>query len=146
MSEVPMSRFHMQMPLSADPTRLVIFGSRKFTDLRLMAAVLYPLEPMIKTVISGCHPDIIRVVGVDDLAKLWANAHCKEHLAFPVDWNRRPDGSYDKFAGPVRNEQMITVGRPTAGMAFPGNTGTANMTELCKRYGIPLIVVTIQVG
>ena len=42
---------------------------------------------------------------------------------------------YGKRAGPIRNQLMLNQ-KPNAVIAFPGNTGTANMTSIARKAGI----------
>jgi len=42
-------------------------------------------------------------------------------------------------AGPIRNQRMLTEGKPDLVIAFPGGRGTADMVERAEAAGIPVI-------
>jgi hypothetical protein len=42
-------------------------------------------------------------------------------------------------AGPLRNYQMIAMGKPDLAVIFPGKTGTNNMFRQCIKQGVPVI-------
>ena len=60
--------------------------------------------------------------GADRLSSQWAGERDVEIVRFPADW-----GTHGRAAGPIRNEEMLRVGRPDIVVAFPGGHGTANM-------------------
>lgn len=75
--------------------------------------------------------------GLDTIADEWCDTRsgvqsvrCRAH------WNR--DGN--KAAGPLRNDMMAIL-RPIVLLSFPGGTGTAGMTALCRSYGIKVITI-----
>ena len=56
-----------------------------------------------------------------------------------VRWNRR--GFYNALAGTWRNQTMLDEGKPTAFLAMPGGTGTADMVARCRAAGLQGLVV-----
>ena len=59
-------------------------------------------------------------------------------LAFPADWNK-----YDNAAGPIRNRQMLTEGKPTMVLAFHykllvESKGTKDMVKMALGAGLPV--------
>jgi len=103
------------------------------TLLKVKEQYTYPYDPCGKSakpyleIISGMAD------GADTLAVEFAKwFHLKLH-EFPADWNRYKNG-----AGPKRNQQMIDEGKPKLGIAFPGGTGTRDMTTRLKFEGIPV--------
>lgn len=101
------------------------------TMIELMNFYTWPYDPCGKSakpyleIISGMAP------GADTLAVEFAK-HFKLKLhEFPADWHK-----YKKGAGSIRNQQMIDQGKPQLGVAFPGSTGTADMTNRLKFEGI----------
>ncbi len=52
----------------------------------------------------------------------------------PAEWSK-----YGRRAGPIRNKQMLDVGKPHLVVAFPGGAGTANMVKQAKAAGVPII-------
>lgn len=111
----------------------LICGGRDFTDSLGFADV------MSSIVSAYGFPD--RVIhgaarGADTLAGEWAKRHALNVTAFPADWNR--DG---RAAGPIRNQKMLTVGKPQIVIAFPGGRGTADMIRRAKNAGLTVIEV-----
>jgi len=72
--------------------------------------------------------------GADTLGRQWAIDRGIEKLDFPADWDR-----YKKAAGPIRNQLMLKEGKPELIIAFPGETGTANMVSLALKAQVPVI-------
>ena len=70
--------------------------------------------------------------GADRLAWEWAMSHQIDTKTFFADWQR-----YGQSAGPIRNGQMLNEA-PDRVIAFPGNTGTANMIKQAKEMGVPV--------
>jgi hypothetical protein len=44
-------------------------------------------------------------------------------------------------AGPIRNERMLTEGKPDLVVAFPGGRGTAHMTRLAREAGVEVVEI-----
>ncbi len=59
--------------------------------------------------------------------------------AYPAEWAR-----YHHAAGPIRNKQMLTEGKPDLVIAFHNDIekskGSKNMVALAKKHDIPTIV------
>jgi hypothetical protein len=125
--------------------RLLICGSRDFTDAdkfeRMMEAWNRRNNEPSKsngsdssTVISGM------AEGADTLAVKWAKARNIPVLEFPIskdDYKR-----YRRGAGPKRNNDMATQGKPTVILGFPKSPadispGTKDMLNIGVRKGIP---------
>jgi hypothetical protein len=98
----------------AAPFRILVTGSRDWTDERAIAAAL--LEVRDRAVTAG--PQRILVVdgacptGVDEIAHRWARLWGWLTERHPADWNR-----YGKAAGFRRNAEMVAVGADTC-LAF----------------------------
>lgn len=63
--------------------------------------------------------------GADTLARMWAEANhvpVEKYPVTPAMWQ-----AYGRGAGHVRNARMLNDGRPAMVIAFPGDSGTANM-------------------
>jgi predicted Rossmann-fold nucleotide-binding protein len=99
-------------------TRLLVCGGRDFDDRELAFATLDRVlaERGVSLVIHG------GARGADALAAEWAAARSIPVQVFKPDWRR-----FGRGAGPVRNQEMIAVGRPTYAVVFPGGSGTADM-------------------
>jgi hypothetical protein len=82
------------------------------------------------TLISG------HATGADQLAEEWAFERQIPIYIFPAEWNK-----YKKAAGPIRNQRMLDEGKPDLVIAFPGNSGTADMVKKAKKAGIKVIEI-----
>ena len=114
------------------PFRVLVCGGRKFTDRRLVFDTLDALarEHGVLFVIEGGQR------GADSLARTWRHDRLQPGRTFYADWNR-----YGPGAGPIRNRKMLAEGQPDLVVAFPGNTGTADMM---KQAGSPPFSIPIQ--
>lgn len=116
--------------------RILVCGSRHFYDWRLLEDTLYEIEKEepINTVIHGA------AAGADSLAEQWANYRFNIIERYPADWKK-----YGKAAGPIRNRQMLTEGRPDLVVAFlaADSKGTADMVEAATEAGIQVKVINI---
>lgn len=74
--------------------------------------------------------------GADTYAGAWADHWGWDLVRFPAEWGR-----YGKLAGPRRNALMLEEGQPDLVIAFPGGRGTANMVELARKAGVPVLRV-----
>ena len=108
--------------------RLLVTGGRTFRDFRTLAETLDALHAKtpVSLLIHGAAP------GTDSLAAAWAAFRHVPAQAYPADWT-----THGKAAGPIRNQQMLTEGRPDAYLAFPGGKGTADMVARCKKANVP---------
>jgi YspA, cpYpsA-related SLOG family len=79
--------------------KLIIAGSRTFTDYQLLCQTLAPDRPHITQVITG------GARGADQLGYRWAWKHQVKHQLFRADWER-----FGKSAGVRRNHQMAQAG------------------------------------
>lgn len=105
--------------------RVLVCGGRDYADRSGLYAALDALDPKPTTIISGM------ASGADQLAWYWARSRNVPVLEFPANWRE-----HGKAAGPLRNERMLTEGRPDMVMAFPGGRGTADMKRRAKKAGI----------
>lgn len=111
-------------------TRLLICGGRDFNDrdrvFGMLDAIKAELGP-IECVIHGA------ARGADSLGGLWAMYERLWCWAEKADWD-----THGKAAGPIRNQRMLDIYKPTFCVAFPGGTGTADMIRRCKAAGVPV--------
>lgn len=117
--------------------RVLVSGSRHFSDSRLLAEVLDRVgreQGPITEVIEG------EARGADTLARLWAERRGIEVHKFPADWT-----AHGKAAGHIRNKQMLDEGKPDLVIAFlaPNSRGTANMISQTEKAGVPVKVIDI---
>lgn len=111
--------------------RVLVCGGRDFVDWMWLNAVLskgHKAKPFTHIIHGGAH-------GADHLAGQWAQDNGLPVLIFPADWRK-----YGPAAGPIRNAQMLTEGKPDYVVGFPGGKGTKNMLALAKEAGIPLFI------
>lgn len=122
--------------------RVLICGSRDWTDKRRIGRYLDELlaaeglEPQQLVVIhGGCK-------GADHHAGMEAKGRCCQVLEFPANWVK-----FGLSAGPKRNQQMLTEGKPDRIVAFhpdlDSSKGTKDMVARAKFYGVPVEIITI---
>lgn len=107
--------------------RVLVCGGRDYADKARVFATLDALHATtpITCIIDGC------ARGADALGATWAVARNIPQDRFPADWN-----THGTAAGPIRNAQMLSEGKPDRVVAFPGGTGTANMIALARKAGV----------
>lgn len=123
---------------STGQRRVLVTGSRDWTDRGLIAAVLNGVvenkelwgDPGSVVLVSGACP-----TGADAIAESLWKAMGRPVERHPAQW-RRPDGTLDKGAGYARNAEMVASLQPERDVcvAFiknksPGSTHTANLAE-----------------
>ena len=106
--------------------RVLVCGGRDYHDKYRVYSTLDRLRLIfdISTLIHGGAP------GADSLAASWAQVRGIKTEAFIADWLK-----YPKSAGPIRNRQMLDLGRPDLILAFPGGAGTAHMVRIAREAG-----------
>lgn len=113
--------------------RALFFGSRDWDDpLPIMAWLM--VLPAGTIVING------GATGADNMAASLAKVDGLEVITFPADWD-----THGKAAGPIRNQQMMTDGRPTIAFGFVNkplaqSRGSADMARRATAAGIPTYV------
>jgi hypothetical protein len=108
--------------------RVIVTGGRDYDVPRSVYAVLDAVllkRPSLHIIHGGAF-------GADELAGEWARARGVPCTVFEAEWDK-----YGKGAGHIRNQAMLDAGAQ-GGVAFPGGTGTADMTTKMKRAGIPV--------
>lgn len=124
--------------------RIIIAGTRTFTDQQLLYSTLdpiltdYPEDKYKIVIVSGC------AKGPDSMAIQYAKDHDYELKKFPAEWDK-----LGKSAGIRRNLQMAQyaadVHHTGLLVAFwDGNSpGTKNMIDVAQRYDIPTEIISI---
>ena len=114
--------------------RVLIFGSRTFDDRESLYRIMddHDRNKKISVVIEGEAP------GADTLGREWAKARGIKVEKFPADWER-----YGKAAGPIRNRQMISEGKPDMAVGFVDKPlmytkGSKNMHDQLVSTDIPV--------
>ncbi len=105
--------------------RVLVCGSRDYIDRDYLFGFLDDLAGVVKVdcIIEG------RASGADQLAGEWAETRGVSHEAYPARWQK-----HGKRAGPIRNEQMLTEGKPDLVVAFPlpSSKGTWHMVGIAR--------------
>ena len=110
--------------------RLLICGSRKFTNYAKVKRVIEQMSPDY-LIFGDCR-------GVDTLAHEAAHeigiAHDEPYIA---DWDKSPRGG-----GAIRNKEMLKTGKPDVVAAIFDdriNKGTTLMANLARDAGVPVV-------
>lgn len=98
--------------------RVLVCGDRDWKDYWLIFQALQEIEDQIEYVIEG------EARGADVMARVAAVWLGIPWLAFPARWDE-----FDRAAGPIRNEQMLRIGRPTLVLAFHNNIRKSRGTK-----------------
>lgn len=102
--------------------KALLCGDRNWTNRDLIHTVIRNLKEFdgVTTIIQG------EARGADTMAKEEAQKLGLDVLSFPANWRH-----YGRAAGPIRNQQMLTEGKPDMVIAFHNNIteskGTLNM-------------------
>lgn len=107
--------------------RVICCGGRNYADYLFLTACLDQLRQALGdfVVIHG------GADGADSLCATWAKSKGLPVIRVDANWY-----FYDKGAGAVRNQWMLDYCSPSYAVAFPGNTGTADMIERCQKHNI----------
>lgn len=119
-------------------TRILIFGSRDWTD-----------EEAISVVLNGYLSDVtpLEVLnggagGADRIAQAWADTNVVVCWTLEADWAK-----HGKGAGPIRNQAMLDEGKPDVAWGFvtkplEESRGSADMARRARAVGVPTYVVS----
>ena len=117
------------VPAHRGGMKVLVYGGRDYNDEALVFAALDTLHAKhnITEIIEG------GARGADRLGRMWAIHRGVPILTFEADWK-----GCGKAAGFIRNQDMLSVGRPGAAVEFPGGRGTADMRARLIRAGVKL--------
>lgn len=121
--------------------RVIIAGGRNFKNYRvlkesmdqLLSLLLEEGEEII--IVSG------KARGADRLGERYAKERGLDIDPYPADWNRQPDGSYDKSAGYKRNVKMAENADALVAFWDGASPGTKSMINIAKRKGLDIVVL-----
>ena len=113
--------------------KLIIAGSRAFTDYQLLCQTLAPERPRITQVITG------GARGADQLGYRWAWKHALPHQLFRAEWER-----FGKSAAMRRNHQMAQAGDMLVAFHVNNSPGTAHMIACMRALGKPVVVIRVE--
>ncbi len=113
-----------------EKVKILVSGDRNWTDENSIREVLNKYDPQETILIHGA------ARGADTLAaNVAAELGFKKILPFKADWKQ-----YGRAAGPIRNGQMLTEGKPDIIIAFhsdiEASKGTKDMLKRAKKAGI----------
>lgn len=112
-------------------SRVIVCGSRDWTDRDAIASRLFDLPPG-STIVHGAARGADRIAAQEG-QKL---GHLIE--AHPADWS-----AYGKRAGFIRNKEMALLGADLCIAFWDGHSkGTSMMVDLADDHGIPLELIT----
>lgn len=112
--------------------RLLVTGSRDFGFPAFIVSVLDEFRTRDPLVIVGdCR-------GPDAIAKQWVEQNDGNALVFAADWD-----TAGKAAGPLRNQRMVTEGKPDEALAFWDgiSRGTLDCLTRCVKAGVPVRII-----
>jgi hypothetical protein len=108
--------------------RVLVCGSRYYWNYQRILACLSGIDVSL-VIAGGCR-------GADTLAVRAALECGFRYVEYPADWQR-----FGKSAGPIRNQQMLDIGRPDLILAFhedlSSSRGTRDMISRVRLSGIP---------
>jgi hypothetical protein len=110
--------------------KLIIAGSRTFTDYQRLCQTLAPQRHLVTQVITG------GARGADQLGYRWAWKHAIKHQLFRADWER-----FGKSAGVRRNHQMAQAGDMLVCFWEGVSKGSAHMISCMQQLGKPCVIV-----
>lgn len=110
--------------------KVLVCGGRDFSDVHLLSVTLGAIleGAGITEIIHG------GASGADTLAGRYAVRKGIPVTVFPADWK-----AHGKAAGPIRNAQMLSEGRPDMVVAFKGGRGTDDMIRQAKAAGVAVV-------
>lgn len=114
--------------------RILVTGGRKFMLPDEVHRALHPIHVRFG-IAELAHGG---ADGLDTLAKLWAlsmGVVTADYDIAQVEWD-----CWGNRAGNMRNSRMLRHFQPDMGVAFPGGSGTADMTVKLLEAGIPTMV------
>ena len=109
--------------------RVLVCGGRDYWDKATIRKELAEVKPTV--VLHGA------ASGADRLAGEVATEMKVPVEEYPARWN-----DYGRAAGIIRNQMMLTHGKPDLVLAFPGGRGTADMVQRAQKAGVPVRIVS----
>jgi len=110
--------------------KVIIAGSRSFTNYQLLCQTLALERPRITQVLTG------GARGAEPLGYRWAWKHALPHQLCRADWER-----FGKSAGVRRTYQMAQAGDVLVACWDGQSPGTAHMVQCMRQLGKPVVVI-----
>lgn len=125
------------MRASHEPVRVIVCGSRRWTDRKTIEHALYDLVIEFGsnlTIVHGCAEGADRIAEQETMkAGLLIERH-------PADW-----ASHGKAAGPIRNREMAAAGAAVCVAFWDGTSnGTRDMMYAALNAGIAVVPVSAR--
>ncbi len=114
--------------------RLIVAGTRTFSDYALLEKILDKIEWEITEIVSGC------ASGADTLAIQYAEHRVIPVKKFPADW-----ATHGKRAGPIRNEQMAQYADALICFWDGASKGTKHMIDVAAKHKLKTFTVRYQI-
>ena len=108
--------------------RILVCGGRYYRNHERLDEVLDEISMAAQKVVLIINGG---ASGADSLAVRWAEERMLPVCTFTANWPK-----FGAAAGPIRNEWMLTYGKPDLVVAFSGGRGTANMVRLARGAGV----------
>jgi len=108
--------------------KVLVCGGRNFKNRDALFAALDNYAAHAETIVHG------DAQGADKLAQEWADDRGICCMVYPANWKK-----HGKAAGPIRNQTMLDVEKPSIVVAFPGGRGTADMIKRATAAGVAVI-------
>ena len=109
--------------------KLIIAGSRDFTDYKFLERELELLDARVTEVVCGC------ARGADELGHRWAVAHGKDVKMFPAKWD-----DHGRAAGPIRNAEMANYADEAIVFCKNKSKGSMNMIKAMQLRKKPVLM------
>ena len=121
--------------------RLIIAGSRDFFDYNLVANEANLFIAAIRTGTPNAQISIVsgNAKGVDELGEQFAKDNNLEVIRIPAEWER-----HGRFAGPIRNKEMVKLGTHVLAFWDGKSKGTKSMINLATKKGLIVKVVSLK--
>jgi hypothetical protein len=113
--------------------KLIIAGSRTFTDYQRLCQVLAPDRHRITQVLTGGER------GAEQLGYRWAWKHAVRHQRFRAEWER-----FGKAAGVRRNHQLAQARDVLIVFGDGPSPGTAHLIQCMQQLGKPCVIVRMD--
>ena len=110
--------------------KVIITGSRTFTDYQCLCQVLAPDRHRITQVLTGGER------GAALLDYRWAWKHAVKHQRFLADWER-----FGKVAGVRRNHQLVHAGDVLVVFGHTTSPGTAHLIQCMQQLSKPVVII-----
>ncbi len=111
--------------------KVLVCGGRDYNDFDKVCSTLDSIAG-VTTIVSG------GATGADAMSERWAEMRHVQIIRYPAQWKK-----FGRSAGPIRNQTMIDENLDIALLvAFPGGSGTRDMT--CRAIAAKIPILTVE--